>query len=47
MSANRNIVLNEAGADLGGVQLYWCEWSSASPVANTGIAEAICLMPAQ
>lgn len=47
MSGDRRIVINEAGAALGGEQAYQCRWSSSSPLANTGIAEAICLMPAQ
>ena len=46
MNGNRNIVLNEAGIVNGGGQGYQCQWSSTSPVANTGIAETICLMPA-
>lgn len=45
MSGNRSIYLTEAGADVGGAHLYYCKWSSASGVADTGIAEAVCLMP--
>lgn len=47
MNGNRSISLTEAGFVNGGGQGYQCQWSSSSPVANTGIAEVICLMPAQ
>lgn len=43
---DRDIALSEAGADLGGAQLYFCQWNSSSNRPNTPIAEAICLMPA-
>ena len=47
MSIVGRIVLSQSGivrmAGLGG---FDCEFVSASPVANTGIAEAICLTPA-
>lgn len=46
-NGNGNVYLNEAGIiNLGG-QGYQCEWHSMSLIAATGIATAICLMPAQ
>lgn len=47
MDGDPRIVLNDAGIVNGGGQGYQCQWKSSSPVADTGIAEAICLMPAQ
>ncbi len=47
MSPDGRIVLSEAGiARQGAISAYQCVFVSTSPVANTGIAEAICLAPA-
>lgn len=46
MDHNINVFLTEAGPTEGGGQGYSCDWKSMSPLPETGIAEAICLMPA-
>ena len=47
MNGNRLIYLTEAGIEMGGAAVgYQCFWSSTSNQPDTGIAEAICLMPA-
>ncbi len=46
MNGNRNIFLTEGGIGNGGVEGYQCDWRSMSPIADTGIAESICLVPA-
>ena len=46
MSGNRSISLTEAGIDVGGATGYLCFWSSTSNQPDTGIVEAICLLPA-
>jgi hypothetical protein len=47
MEGNRNVFLTEAGIGNGGGMGYSCDWRSMSNSADTGVAEAICLMPAQ
>lgn len=42
---NGSIPLIEAGPTTNGIA-YQCVWESSSPMANTGTAHAICLMPA-
>lgn len=47
MTADGRITLSEAGiVRQAGLDSFDCKFTSASPVANTGIAEAICLVRA-
>ena len=45
MTGQQDIYLNQAGIDQD--LAYLCRWKSMSVQPDTGIAEAICLMPAQ
>ncbi len=47
MNMDPRIVLISAGLESDNGQGYRCQWKSSSPVADTGIVDAICLMPAQ
>ena len=40
------IMVTYASPDLGGAETWACRWNNPSTNANTGIATAICLMPA-
>lgn len=48
MSPDGRITLSESGIlRQAGLAGFRCAFSSASPIANTGLVEAICLVPAQ
>lgn len=49
MTPDNRVVLREARIDrtVPAQPTYVCEWASPGAPANTGFAEAICLMPAQ
>jgi hypothetical protein len=48
MNVDANVVVMESRFTRGSQQGYLCRWSALNAtVANTGFAEAICLMPAQ
>ena len=40
------VLLSYASPDLGGAETWACRWNNPTTDANTGIATAICLMPA-
>jgi len=40
------IMVTYASPDLGGAETWACSWNNPTTTANTGVATAICLMPA-
>ncbi|HVV84159.1 MAG TPA: hypothetical protein VHE35_13885 [Kofleriaceae bacterium] len=44
---NINVFLNESGIAAVGDPAYDCQWKSMSNLPETGVADAICLMPAE
>ena len=45
-TADDRIFLSHATPDQGGAESWGCRWNNPTTDANTGIATAICLMPA-